>query len=73
MKTLRRDVVLVNYPFASGVGSKIRPALVVQCDTNNYRLNNTVIAQITSHVRYARSFPFPLGRRELQCPWRYSI
>ena len=38
MKAQRGDVVLVNYPFADGVGSKVRPALIVQCDSNNRRL-----------------------------------
>ena len=57
MKVGRGDVVLVNYPFASGVGSKVRPAVVVQCDRNNARLDNTIIAQITSRTRYARSEP----------------
>ena len=46
MKSQRGDVVLVNYPFASGVGTKIRPALVVQCDANNRRLDNTLIVQL---------------------------
>ncbi len=53
MKVQRGDVVLVGYPFASGVGSKIRPAVVVQCDSNNNRLDNTILAQITSKTRFA--------------------
>jgi mRNA-degrading endonuclease toxin of MazEF toxin-antitoxin module len=57
MKVQRGDVVLVNYPFASGTGSKVRPALVVQCDRNNSRLDNTIVAQITSRIRYAQSEP----------------
>ncbi len=60
MNCRRGDVVLVNYPFASGQGSKIRPALVVQCETNNRRLANTVIAQITSRIQFARSEPTQL-------------
>lgn len=56
----RGDVVLVKYPFADGVGSKIRPALVVQCDSNNARLDNTIVAQITSRTRYARTEPTQL-------------
>lgn len=60
MKVQRGDVVLVNYPFASGSGSKVRPAVVVQCDRNNSRLDNTIIAQITSRTRYARSEPTQL-------------
>jgi mRNA interferase MazF len=56
----RGDVVLVNYPFASGTGSKVRPAVVVQCDRNNGRLDNTIIAQITSRTRLARTEPTQL-------------
>ncbi|MSR59464.1 MAG: type II toxin-antitoxin system PemK/MazF family toxin [Planctomycetaceae bacterium] len=57
MRVSRGDVVLVNYPFASGTGNKVRPALVIQCDRNNGRLENTIIAQITSRTRLARSEP----------------
>lgn len=55
MKYQRGEVVLLNYPFASGQGSKTRPALVVQCDSNNQRLDNTIIVQITSRIRFAKS------------------
>ena len=44
----RGDVMIVHYPFASGIGSKLRPALVVQCDHNNQRLTNVILAAITS-------------------------
>src|SRR5438105_2047068 len=60
MKASRGDVVLVNYPFASGVGGKVRPAVIVQCDRNNARLDNTIVAQLTSRTRYARSEPTQL-------------
>lgn len=60
MKSQRGDVVLVNYPFASGQGMKTRPALIVQCDNNNQRLHNTIIVQITSRIRFARSEPTQL-------------
>jgi mRNA-degrading endonuclease toxin of MazEF toxin-antitoxin module len=30
MKFDRGDVILVNYPFASGTGSKVRPAVIVR-------------------------------------------
>ncbi len=43
----RGDVVLVNYPFSSGIGSKVRPALIVQPDLNNGKLSNTIVAMIT--------------------------
>lgn len=58
--TVQRGGVLVNYPFASGTGSKTHPALVVQCDDHNRRLDNTIIAQITSRVRFARTAPTQL-------------
>ena len=40
----RGDVVLVDFPFTSGSVSKKRPALVVQCDRNNGRLQDTIVA-----------------------------
>ncbi len=51
MKYLRGDVVLVNYPFADQTGSKVRPALVVQADVWNRRLECTILAMITSSPR----------------------
>lgn len=60
MSVKRGDVILVNYPFASGTTSKVRPALVIQCDRNNQRLENTIVAQITSRIRFARSEPTQL-------------
>jgi mRNA interferase MazF len=49
----RGDVVLAWYPFASATGGKRRPCLVVQNDSDNARLTNTVIVQITSNLRAA--------------------
>ena len=47
--TLKRgDVVIVAFPFSSGTGAKSRPALVVQCDRNNRRLTNVILAAITT-------------------------
>jgi mRNA interferase MazF len=48
MTVRRGDVVLVRFPFSSGVGGKRRPALVVQADANNQRLTNVIIAAITT-------------------------
>lgn len=45
------DVVLVLYPFASGMGGSRRPALIVQNDADNVRLRNTIVAQITTNLR----------------------
>jgi mRNA interferase MazF len=51
MKVRRGDVIMAFYPFASEVQGKRRPALVIQNDVDNARLQNTVIAQITSNLR----------------------
>ena len=48
---LRGDIVLVEFPFPAGTGSKTRPGLVVQHDDNCSRLAITIIAAITSTTR----------------------
>jgi mRNA interferase MazF len=48
MNVRRGEIVLVDYPFAQGGGTKVRPALVIQNDRDNQRLLNTIVAQITS-------------------------
>jgi mRNA-degrading endonuclease toxin of MazEF toxin-antitoxin module len=53
----RGDVVIVQFPYQDGTRGKNRPALVVQCDHNNRRLQNTVIAMITGNVRRAETEP----------------
>jgi mRNA interferase MazF len=53
MKVKRGDVILVDHPFSSGVGSKVRPVLVVQRDRDNARLTNTIVAMITRTVHRA--------------------
>lgn len=49
----RGDVVLVDFPFSASSGSKKRPALIVQCDHNNGRLQDTIVAIVTSNVTTA--------------------
>lgn len=44
----RGDVVLCRYPFSSGAGAKVRPAVIVQNDRNNQRLTNVIVAAITT-------------------------
>lgn len=44
----RGDVVIVRFPFSSGQGAKIRPALIVQNDADNRRLTNVIVAAITT-------------------------
>src|SRR5829696_7865292 len=53
MNVQRGDVVLVDYPYATGGGTKVRPVLVIQNDRDNQRLLNTIVAQITSVTRRA--------------------
>lgn len=53
MSVRRGDVVIVNWPFASGSGRKPRPALVVQNDLDNRRVFNTILAMFTSVTRRA--------------------
>ena len=53
MNVKRGDVVLVDFPFPKGVGSKVRPAVVVQNDKDNARLANTIVAQITGNTQRA--------------------
>jgi len=54
MNVLRGDIVTADYPHASGVGSKIRPVLLIQNDYYNTRIANVVIANITSNLKNAR-------------------
>jgi len=53
MNVQRGDVVLVDYPYAAGSRTKVRPVLVIQNDRDNQRLLNTIVAQITSVTRRA--------------------
>ncbi len=53
MNVQRGDVVLVDFPYAVGAGSKVRPALVIQNDRDNMRLVNTIVAQITGTTHRA--------------------
>jgi mRNA interferase MazF len=50
MPVTRGDVVLTFVANVGSPGGKVRPALVVQSDQNNTRLNETIIAAITSNV-----------------------
>jgi mRNA interferase MazF len=50
MPVTRGDVILAYVPNVGSPGGKVRPALVVQSDHNNARLNETIIAAITSNI-----------------------
>jgi mRNA interferase MazF len=53
MNVKRGDIVLIDWPFSGGSGSKRRPALVVQNDPDNARLTNVIVAMHTSLTRRA--------------------
>src|ERR1700722_1540868 len=44
----RGDVVEVDWPYSDLMGSKVRPAIVVQADFLNGLIDDTVLVQITS-------------------------
>lgn len=47
----RGQIVLVDFPYSDGAQSKIRPALVVQSDSQNTMLSKTIVAMITGNLR----------------------
>jgi mRNA interferase MazF len=47
MAVSRGDVILTHVRFSSGAGGKVRPALIVQSNYNNQRLQDTIVALIT--------------------------
>jgi mRNA-degrading endonuclease toxin of MazEF toxin-antitoxin module len=47
----RGDVVIVPFPYQDHPGEKGRPVVVVQCDAENQRLANTVLAMITGNLQ----------------------
>ena len=53
MSLSRGDVVLVQFPYSSGAGSKLRPAVVVQPDHNNRRLTNVILVPVTTTIQRA--------------------
>jgi mRNA interferase MazF len=60
MNYQRGDVVLADLPYSDRSGSKKRPALVVQCDLNNQRLDDVIVAMITSTTQRAAAEPTQL-------------
>jgi mRNA-degrading endonuclease toxin of MazEF toxin-antitoxin module len=46
----RGDVVIARFPYVGGTGSKVRPAVVVQCDRLNNQIQNTLLAMITGNT-----------------------
>jgi mRNA interferase MazF len=60
MPVSRGDVVLVPVPLTTGQPGKPRPALVVQSDRNNQRLQDTIVAVITTTTKRATVEPTQL-------------
>jgi mRNA interferase MazF len=59
--TLKRgDGVIIDYPFTDRAGTKVRPALVVQEDGYNTKLNSTVVAFVTKSIQRATHEPSQL-------------
>ena len=50
MNVQRGDVVMVRFPFADGVTTKVRPGVIIQNDRNNQRFENVILAQVTSRL-----------------------
>lgn len=48
MRVHRGDVILVDFPYSNHTESKTRPALVIQANQWNQRLDATILAGITS-------------------------
>ncbi|NLF08768.1 MAG: type II toxin-antitoxin system PemK/MazF family toxin [Pirellulaceae bacterium] len=57
MQVNRGDVVMVDFPFGEGRGSKIRPAVVAQCDTDNRRLGTAIVVMITKQTAFVGREP----------------
>lgn len=57
MNYSRGDIVLADLPYSDRTGSKIRPALVVQNDQNNARLDDVILAMVTRTTKRAGSEP----------------
>jgi len=60
MSYSRGDIILADLPFSDRTGSKVRPALVVQSDHNNVRLDDVILALITRTVSRATTEPTQL-------------
>jgi mRNA interferase MazF len=60
MSVSRGDVILADLPYSDATGSKIRPALVVQNDRNNARLDDVIVALITTTTHRATTEPTQL-------------
>ena len=53
MSVSRGEIVLVDYPYSDRTGSKVRPALVIQNDSLNHRIDDTILAAISRSTHRA--------------------
>ena len=53
----RGDVIFVEIPYHDRPGSKVRPAIVIQCDRNNRKLMSTLVAGTTKNIRRVHQEP----------------
>ncbi len=60
MSFKRGDIVLADLPYSDASGSKVRPALVVQSDVNNQRLQDVIVALVTRTTHRAALEPSQL-------------
>ena len=60
MNLQRGDIVLAGLPFTDLSSTKVRPALIVQCDRNNQRLDDVILAMITRTTHRAAVEPTQL-------------
>lgn len=56
----RGDIVLAEMPYSDRSGVKVRPALVIQNDLNNRRLDDVILALVTSTTHRALLEPTQL-------------
>lgn len=57
MNVQRGDVVFLRFPFSDGSGSKMRPAVVVQSNRDNLRMESTIVVLITGNTRLVGKEP----------------
>jgi mRNA interferase MazF len=52
MRVQRGDVIIIDHPFSDASGAKVRPALVVQSDSRNALLKETIVALISKNLKH---------------------
>jgi mRNA-degrading endonuclease toxin of MazEF toxin-antitoxin module len=60
MKVQRGDVVIIDHPFSDATGSKVRPAVVVQHDSRNTLLKETIIVLVSKNLKHIGTDPTQL-------------